>query len=340
MNPVLRQRVRQRHPQQGHVAVGDGRAVAAFALELRLADRNEVFLIRDLAFGVVEHLALEDEHRVVVADGALEQPLGVVRRPRRHDLHAWHMGQPGLERLRMLGAQLQRRAVWPAEYDGTVVLSARHVQHLRRRVQHLVQSEDPEIPGHELDDRPQAHHRGADADAGESQLGDRRVDHAHLSEFLEQAFGHLVGALVDGDFLAHEKDAIVAGHLFAEGGVQCVSVGDYWHLLYVITSLRSEWRRAVNPRQWVRRLSRSSYPPTHPRTAPRAAAPDSGRRSTKRPAPWPSSLRRARAADRPSAPCAAACARGAARSDRASATLRAPTWGDTCRSPRRTWSVP
>ena len=54
-----------------------------------------------------------------------------------------------------------------------------------------------EVPGHELDDRPQADHRRADADAGEPELGDRRVDDAHLAEFLEQAFRDLVCALID-----------------------------------------------------------------------------------------------------------------------------------------------
>ena len=72
-------------------------------------------------------------------------------------------------------------------------------------------------------------HRRADADAGEPELGDRRVDDAHLAEFLEQTFRDLICALVDGDFLAHEEDAVVALHLFAQRLVEGVSVRDDWH---------------------------------------------------------------------------------------------------------------
>ena len=62
----------------------------------------------------------------------------------------------------------------------------------------------------------QPDHGRADADAGEPEFGDRRVDDAHLAEFLEQALGDLVGAVVHADFLAHEEDAVVALHLLAE----------------------------------------------------------------------------------------------------------------------------
>ena len=72
-------------------------------------------------------------------------------------------------------------------------------------------------------------HRRADADAGEPELGDRRVDDAPLAELLEQALGDLVGALVDADFLAHEEDAVVPLHLFAQRLVERVSVGDDRH---------------------------------------------------------------------------------------------------------------
>jgi hypothetical protein len=72
-------------------------------------------------------------------------------------------------------------------------------------------------------------HCCADANAGESKLGDRRIDDAHLAELLKQTFRDLVCALIDGDFLAHEEDAVVALHFFAERLIEGVSVCDYWH---------------------------------------------------------------------------------------------------------------
>ena len=169
----------------------------------------------------------------------------------------------------------------PRNTIGIVELAARHVEHLGGGVDDLVEREQREVPRHELDDRAQADHRRADADAGEAELGDRRVDDAHLAEFLEQALGDLVRALVDADFLAHEEDAVVALHLFAQRLVERVAVGDDWHRV-------SAWHR-----DGCAGSSRSSCRRARPRTAPRAAARGSGRRSPRRPARRPSSRRRA-----------------------------------------------
>ena len=67
---------------------------------------------------------------------------------------------------------------------------------------------------------PQPDHGRADAEAGEAQLGDGRVDHALGAVLVQQALADLVGAVVLGDFLAHEEDRVVAGHLFVDGLVE------------------------------------------------------------------------------------------------------------------------
>ena len=54
-------------------------------------------------------------------------------------------------------------------------------------------------------------------------FGDRRVQHALFAELLEQALGHGVGAAVRADVLAHEEDAVVAEHLFAQRLAQRVA---------------------------------------------------------------------------------------------------------------------
>ena len=82
-----------------------------------------------------------------------------------------------------------------------------------------------------LDDRTQPDHRRTDTNAGEPELGDWRVDDAHLAEFLKQPLGDFVCALIDRDFLAHEENAVVTKHLLAEGLVQGISISDYWHVL-------------------------------------------------------------------------------------------------------------
>ena len=78
---------------------------------------DEVVVVGDLALHVVEHLALDEDDRVVVADRGLEQALGVGGRGGRHDLQAGDVRVRRFERLRVLRGQLQRRARRSAEDD-------------------------------------------------------------------------------------------------------------------------------------------------------------------------------------------------------------------------------
>src|SRR5256885_3399926 len=50
----------------------------------------------------------------------------------------------------------------------------------------------------------------SNAEPGKALLGDRRVDDPAGPEFLQQPLADLVGALVFGDLLAHQKNAAVA----------------------------------------------------------------------------------------------------------------------------------
>ena len=172
----------------------------------------------------------------------LSSPLASYGVPGAMTLSPGMCASHALPRLRVLRRELQRGAVRPAEDDRHLVLAARHVEHLRRGVHDLVDREQREVPGHELDDRAKPDHRRADADAGEAELGDRRVDDAHLAELLEESLGDLVRALVDGDFLAHEEDAVVALHLLADGLAEGVSVRDDWHLCgELVRSVAVSW---------------------------------------------------------------------------------------------------
>ena len=73
-------------------------------------------------------------------------------------------------------------------------------------------------------------HRGANANAGEAELGDRRVDNSHRTEFVEQSFRDFVRAVVLRDFLAHEEDAVVALKLFAQRLRERVAIGEDCHV--------------------------------------------------------------------------------------------------------------
>src|SRR3954466_3126568 len=129
----------------------------------------------------------------------------------------------------MLCGQLQRSAIGPAKNHRHLELTARHVESLGSYVDHLVDCQQGEVPGHELDDWSKSNHRRAHADAGEAKLGDRSIDDAHRSEFVEQSLGDLVGAVVLGDFLTHQEYALGALQLFAEGLCQGVAISNYCH---------------------------------------------------------------------------------------------------------------
>src|SRR5256885_13911202 len=101
--------------------------------------------------------------------------------------------------------------------------------HLRRGVDHFIERKQREVPCHELDDWTQANHCGADACTGESELRDRRVNYAHRAELVEQSFRHFVGAVVLGDLLSHQEDAIVALQLFAQRLRQSIAISKNCH---------------------------------------------------------------------------------------------------------------
>ena len=130
----------------------------------------------------------------------------------------------------MLGGDARGGAVRAAEHDRGFHLAAGHVERLRRRVDDLVDRLHGEVEGHELDDRLEARHRRADAEAGEAVLGDRRVDHALRAELLQQALRDLVGALIFGDLLAHHEHVLVAPHLLGHGVAQRFAHGHGDHL--------------------------------------------------------------------------------------------------------------
>jgi hypothetical protein len=129
----------------------------------------------------------------------------------------------------VLCSKLKRRTVGAAEHHRHLVLSARHVEHFRRGVDDFVDGQQREVPGHELDDRSKTDHCCSDADAGEPELGDRRIDDAHRAKFVEQSLRDLVGSVVLRDFLSHQEDTVVPLQLLAERLRQSVTIGDYRH---------------------------------------------------------------------------------------------------------------
>ena len=89
---LVREATRRHH---GHVLT--------LAVHTRLAERNRLELVRNLALDRVQRAVLEEHDGVVVVDRGPSRPRGVLGRGREHDLEARDVDEPGLELLRVLG---------------------------------------------------------------------------------------------------------------------------------------------------------------------------------------------------------------------------------------------
>ncbi len=130
----------------------------------------------------------------------------------------------------MLRGDARGGSVRAAEDNRAAHLSAGHVERLGRGIDQLVHRLHGEVPRHEFDDRLQPGEPRADAQARKTVLGDRRVDHALDAEFLQQALGDFVGALIFRDLFAHHEDILVAAHLLRHGVAQGFAHGHGDHL--------------------------------------------------------------------------------------------------------------
>jgi hypothetical protein len=164
-------------------------------MRVRTYGDDEVVLLGLLAHGeveTVEKLVLEDTDGVGVADGGLEQTLGVLGRVGRNDLETGDRTVPRRVVLGVLGSDTSGETVGTTESDVARLDTAGHVVGLGSRVDDLVNGLHGEVEGHELADGVKTSEGSADGQTAETGLGDGRVDDTLVTETVEQAFGDLV----------------------------------------------------------------------------------------------------------------------------------------------------
>ncbi|MCY1227703.1 hypothetical protein D9M72_399890 [compost metagenome] len=199
-------------------------------MDAGLADRqHEIVKLRHFKGVTVEDFVFEEDDRVRVADRGLQQTLGVGCRIGHDDLEAGDMAVPVGIALRVLGSHAGSGTARAAEDDRRAHLATGHVERLGSGVDDLVDRLHGEVEGHELDDRAKTGHGSADADTGKAMLGDRGVNDATRTEFLQQALGDLVGALVLGDFFAHDENVVAQAHFFGHGVAKRFANGHRHH---------------------------------------------------------------------------------------------------------------
>ena len=179
----------------------------------------------------------EDDHRAIVPDSGNRQTLRVIGRGRHDHFEAGDVGQDSVEGLGMLRARASAvspvvtaaRAVSRAYHQRQFHLAAHHVMHLGGLIHDLVIAAADEVHEHDLDNRPQAGHRGANASAEKTHFRNRRVEDAFGAKFGNQAAScakrsapgvhetEMRAPCGTGDVFAHNNNLGIAAHFLANG---------------------------------------------------------------------------------------------------------------------------
>ena len=166
----------------------------------------------------VHLLVLEHEDRVGIAHRGLEQAVGVGGRARNDHLDAGHVGVERLDRLGVVEPAVDAAAERRADHHRHRPVAVGPVPGAGRLADDLVERRVDEVGELDLGDRQEAVQRGADGDADDARLGERRVQDARLAEPGMQPVGGTEDATLAPDVLAHDEHALVPLHLFGDRG--------------------------------------------------------------------------------------------------------------------------
>src|SRR6266436_2760912 len=172
---------------------------------------------------------LEENHGVVLTDTRLQQPLRISRCGRNHNAQSGAMQKISFEALAMLCTELMARALRCAYNHRHLGVATEHVMNLGGVVDDLIDREQTKVDRHQLDDRLEPAHRGADSRADYREFRNRRVTHALFAVDGEQPVGDLECAAEVADLLAHDEYTLIAVEFLAQGLVECFPVSNLGH---------------------------------------------------------------------------------------------------------------
>ena len=121
----------------------------------------------------------------------------------------------------MLAARGTSRAELRAHGQRHLGRAARHERQLRSLVEQLVETNAEEVEVHDLDHGPHPGHGGADAEADDRALGNRRVAHA-IAEAFVQTTREAEDVASGRDVDPGDEHTLVAHELRFERGADCV----------------------------------------------------------------------------------------------------------------------
>ena len=100
-------------------------------------------------------------------------------------------------------------------------LSATHIHDFGSRINHLVNSNQGKVEGHEFNNRSETNHSRANANSGKAKFSNRRIYNALRTKFLQHSFTYFIGAIIFGYLFSHQENILVTKHFFTHGFAKC-----------------------------------------------------------------------------------------------------------------------
>ena len=220
-----------------HVGNADDGDVVALRAQARLAERHFELLFGHIGVGEIKQPMLDEDHRIVVANGVDEAALGVIGIGRRHDFQPRHVHEHGVQTLRMLRALPPGFADHAAHDQRHLDLAVIHVAALGRDIDELVHAQHEEVHADMDVNRPHPGHGRADGDAGHGIFRQRRAKHPFRTEDIDQAAGRSLDRLVVVDVETKDENARVALHLLRHRFAERIDIGQQ----ALVTRRRRHW---------------------------------------------------------------------------------------------------
>ena len=198
--------------------VADDRDRAAGALDVGYAQGQGVLAVGHLAaHQAVGFLVLEKDHRVVVADGGLEQALGVVGSAGSDHLQARSVEEVSLHVLGVEQPSADSAAVGDAHGHGDLHRAVGAVAGAGGFADELVDRRPDEVGELYLRHGTLAAEGRAEGDADDRRFGEGGVYDAVFAELFHQPLGCQEHPAAGAHVFTHDEDGGVSLHFFADG---------------------------------------------------------------------------------------------------------------------------
>src|SRR5207253_5405478 len=194
-----------------HGGISNDAEVTAFTGDASFAQRDDVVVRGDIFFNAaIQIFVLEEYDRIVIANGSLDQTLGVVGAGGTDDFQAGRMDEPHLWILRVERTSMHIAAARTSYYQRR--WSSPSIVGFRHHVDDLVESAADEIHELEFGNRTHAGERGSEGGADDGRFGNWGVNDALGAEAVDEAVGDLESSAVYADVFADAEDSWVTLH--------------------------------------------------------------------------------------------------------------------------------